>query len=124
MTFEFVKTYFKIAPPKLSLPDAIRVAKNLKILLVGQGFAMERKRAFQMKQRFERCKTPSGSVPISVIMGFDYPLGLTNTFLTADWESFNYFFNKYLSEKCTFDRCQPQTERRVGGGREGRPPIL
>jgi len=35
---------------------------------------MERKRAFQMKQRFERCKTPSGSVPISVIMGFDYPL--------------------------------------------------
>merc|ERR1711997_904321 len=38
------------------------------------GFVMERKRAFQMKQRFERCKTPSGSVPISVIMGFDYPL--------------------------------------------------
>ena len=36
---------------------------------------MERKRSFQMKQRFERCKTPMGSVPISVIMGFDYPLG-------------------------------------------------
>ena len=28
-----------------------------------------------MKQRFDRCKTPMGSVPISVIMGFDYPLG-------------------------------------------------
>jgi len=27
-----------------------------------------------MKQRFERCKTPMGSVPISVIMGFNYPL--------------------------------------------------
>ena len=24
--------------------------------------------------RFERCKTPMGTVPISVIMGFDYPL--------------------------------------------------
>jgi len=24
--------------------------------------------------RFERCKTPSGSIPISVIMGFEYPL--------------------------------------------------
>ena len=29
-----------------------------------------------MKQRFDRCKTPMGSVPISVIMGFDYPLGV------------------------------------------------
>ena len=39
---------------------------------------MERKRAYQtnMKQRFDRCKTPMGSVPISVIMGFDYPLGV------------------------------------------------
>ena len=36
---------------------------------------MERKKSFQMKQRFDRCKTPMGSVPISVIMGFDYPLG-------------------------------------------------
>lgn len=27
-----------------------------------------------MLERFERCKTPMGSVPISVIMGFDYPL--------------------------------------------------
>jgi len=35
---------------------------------------MERKKSFQMKQRFDRCKTPMGSVPISVIMGFDYPL--------------------------------------------------
>lgn len=39
---------------------------------------MERKRSFQSKMeyrnRFERCKTPMGSVPISVIMGFDYPL--------------------------------------------------
>ena len=54
---------------------------------------MERKRAFQMKQRFERCKTPSGSVPISVIMGFDYPLGFSNTFLTAEQESFEWFEN-------------------------------
>ena len=39
---------------------------------------MDRKRAYQtnMKQRFDRCKTPMGSVPISVIMGFDYPLGV------------------------------------------------
>jgi len=39
---------------------------------------MERKRSFQSKMeyrnRFERCKTPMGSVPISVIMGFEYPL--------------------------------------------------
>merc|ERR1719481_1653526 len=27
-----------------------------------------------LTSRFERCKTPSGSIPISVIMGFDYPL--------------------------------------------------
>merc|ERR1712192_10100 len=27
-------------------------------------------------ERFERCKTPMGTVPISVIMGFDYPLDL------------------------------------------------
>ena len=36
---------------------------------------MERKRAFQMREKFERCKTPMGAVPISVIMGFDYPIG-------------------------------------------------
>ena len=36
---------------------------------------MERKRAFQMRERFDRAKTPMGAVPISVIMGFDYPLG-------------------------------------------------
>ena len=35
---------------------------------------MERKKAFQMRERFDRAKTPMGSVPISVIMGFDYPL--------------------------------------------------
>ena len=35
---------------------------------------MERKRAFQMRDRFDRAKTPMGAVPISVIMGFDYPL--------------------------------------------------
>ena len=35
---------------------------------------MERKRAFQMRERFDRAKTPMGAVPISVIMGFDYPL--------------------------------------------------
>jgi len=38
---------------------------------------MDRKKSFQMKQRFDRCKTPMGSVPISVIMGFDYPLDST-----------------------------------------------
>jgi len=27
-----------------------------------------------MRSRFNRCKTPMGAVPISVIMGFDYPL--------------------------------------------------
>lgn len=36
---------------------------------------MDRKRSFQA--RFERAKTPMGAVPISVIMGFDYPLGDT-----------------------------------------------
>ena len=36
---------------------------------------MERKRAYQMREKFERCKTPMGAVPISVIMGFDYPIG-------------------------------------------------
>ena len=36
---------------------------------------MERKKAFQMRERFDRAKTPMGAVPISVIMGFDYPLG-------------------------------------------------
>ena len=39
------------------------------------GVTMERKRAFQMREKFERCKTPMGAVPISVIMGFDYPIG-------------------------------------------------
>eukprot|EP00092_Neocalanus_flemingeri_P053566 GFUD01062977.1.p1 GENE.GFUD01062977.1~~GFUD01062977.1.p1 ORF type:complete len:116 (-),score=26.78 GFUD01062977.1:393-740(-) len=38
---------------------------------------MERKKSFQSKSRFERAKTPMGAVPISVIMGFDYPLGDT-----------------------------------------------
>ena len=58
---------------------------------------MERKRAFQMKQRFERCKTPSGSVPISVIMGFDYPLGgVSNTFLKVDLESLELFKNIWV----------------------------
>ena len=39
------------------------------------GVTMERKRAYQMREKFERCKTPMGAVPISVIMGFDYPIG-------------------------------------------------
>ena len=38
---------------------------------------MDRKRSFQSKSRFERAKTPMGAVPISVIMGFDYPFGDT-----------------------------------------------
>ena len=40
---------------------------------------MDRKKSFQMWSRFERAKTPMGAVPISVIMGFDYPLG--------DWDT-------------------------------------
>ena len=79
-----------------------------------------------MKQRFERCKTPSGSVPISVIMGFDYPLGFSKTFLTAVGKLLIILklFDCLLvvRVKCTYEPAQRQTERRVGGGREGRPP--
>ena len=35
----------------------------------------DRLRKSSIQERFERSKTPMGAVPISVIMGFDYPLG-------------------------------------------------
>merc|ERR1711973_967639 len=47
-------------------------------LWAGRLEQMEKNRSYRstmsLTSRFERCKTPSGSVPISVIMGFDYPL--------------------------------------------------
>ena len=50
------------------------------------GVTMERKRAFQMREKFERCKTPMGAVPISVIMGFDYPIGnFGNIFFSPEY---------------------------------------
>ena len=36
--------------------------------------------------RFERCKTPMGTVPISVIMGFDYPLDPYQVRMTQNLE--------------------------------------
>ena len=54
---------------------------------------MERKRAFQMREKFERCKTPMGSVPISVIMGFDYPIG--NFIRASNLDGQNILVNFY-----------------------------
>ena len=60
------------------LPTTTLGSVWLSINLNPKQVIMDRKRAYQtnMKQRFDRCKTPMGSVPISVIMGFDYPLGV------------------------------------------------
>ena len=59
-------------------------------------------------------------------MGFDYPLGFSNTFLTAVGKLLIILklFDCLLvvRVKCTYEPAQRQTERRVGGGREGRPP--
>ena len=72
---------------------------------------MDRKRAFQMKQRFERCKTPMGSVPISVIMGFDYPLGESR--VTSQCLFMICF--KYLTEKLTVEMWQDEQDQTMKG---------
>ena len=52
---------------------------------------MDRKRSFQA--RFERAKTPMGAVPISVIMGFDYPLGDTEPCGRGEASSSSYSYS-------------------------------
>ena len=61
---------------------------------------MDRKRSFQA--RFERAKTPMGAVPISVIMGFDYPLGDTEQSGRGEATS-SYSYKPSYSTGCSSD---------------------
>jgi len=79
---------------------------------------MEKNRSYRstmsLTSRFERCKTPSGSVPISVIMGFDYPLadqysGRGESSLYSSGAD-SYSYNNYNSMNSTdFDRTNRYT---------------
>merc|ERR1719323_1786313 len=61
--------------------------------------------------RFERCKTPMGTVPISVIMGFDYPLDASQVEGRGEATSYGDHTNNYATRYNTGNSSVPTGHR-------------